>query len=255
MWPVDSEGRFSERGDEYEFGNELAGIAGMRRVEVKPEKSFNFKITDYKKGIRNSRNLFTAATLKGGVVTPEDIVDAYINANRALYEVNRELYQDIEAAQILGMSGDKLRYNMNKRGERKAFNALTEGVFRPLTISSDVRDIFEIKAQELGIANPFVAARDVIDRIREMLSNVPFSGDFFPDLENPFASSMLPDVVSALNNQLPPLPDPTLNTGLQFGNVNTNVNAADQYAALFPGDETGKLIKQRQTTNQNIVRR
>ena len=66
---------------------------------------------------------------------------------------------------------------------------------------------------------------------------------------------MLPDLVGALNNQLPPLPDPTLNTGLQFGNVNTNVNAADQYAALFPGDETGKLIKQRQTTNQNTVRR
>ena len=96
-------GKFDERGNEYEFGNELAGIAGMRRVEVNPEKSFNYKITDYKKGIRNSRNLFTSATLKGGPVTPQEIVDAYINANRALYGVNRELYQDIEAAKILGM--------------------------------------------------------------------------------------------------------------------------------------------------------
>jgi hypothetical protein len=84
-------GKFDERGNEYEFGNELAGIAGMRRVEVDPEKSFNYKITDYKKGIRNSRNLFTSATLKGGPVTPQEIVDAYINANRALYGVNREL--------------------------------------------------------------------------------------------------------------------------------------------------------------------
>ena len=64
-------GKFDERGNEYEFGNELAGIAGMRRVEVNPEKSFNYKITDYKKGIRNSRNLFTSATLKGGPVTPQ----------------------------------------------------------------------------------------------------------------------------------------------------------------------------------------
>ena len=67
---MDWEGRFDERGNEYELGNEIMGIGGMRRVKIQPDKSFNYKITDYKKGIRNSRNLFTAATLKGGVVTP-----------------------------------------------------------------------------------------------------------------------------------------------------------------------------------------
>ena len=187
-------------------------------------------------------------------MTPEEIVDAYLNANRALYGVNRELYQDIEAAQILGMSEDALYSNMENRGERKAFNALLEGEFRPLRISPDVKELFEIKAQAIGMANPFEAAEDVLARIKDVLEAVPVSGDFFPDLDNPFTESMLPDVVSALNNQLPPLPNPALNTGLQFGNVNTNVNAADQYAALFPGDETGKLIKQRQTTNQNVMR-
>ena len=85
--PIDDKGRFDERGNQYEFGNELAGIAGLRRVEINPEKSFNYKITEYKKGVRDSRNLFTAAVLKGGIVTPEQIVDAYINANRALYGV------------------------------------------------------------------------------------------------------------------------------------------------------------------------
>jgi len=239
MWPVDSQGRFDERGNEYEFGNELAGIAGMRRVEVKPEKSFNYKITDYKKGIRNSRNLFTAATLKGGPVTPKEIVDAYINANRALYGVNRELYRDMEAARILGMSEDSLDSNMENRGERKAFNALIEGEFRPLKISKDVRNLFEIRAQELGRSNPFDVAEDVLDRIADVLEAVPVSADFFPNLQNPF-DTILPDLVSAVTNQLPPLPDPTLNTGTQFGNVNTNINAADQYAALFPRDELGK---------------
>jgi hypothetical protein len=73
IYPIDSQGRFDERGNEYEFGNELAGIAGMRRVEINPVKSFTYKVTDYKKGIRNSRNLFTSATLKGGPVTPQEI--------------------------------------------------------------------------------------------------------------------------------------------------------------------------------------
>ena len=133
--PVDSEGRFDERGNQYELGNELAGIAGLRRVEVNPEKSFNYKITDYKKGIRDSRSLFTSAVLKGGPTTAEEIVDAYINANRSLYEVNRDLYQDIEAAKILGMSDGALYDNMENRGERRAYNSLVDGEFRPLRIS------------------------------------------------------------------------------------------------------------------------
>ena len=234
----------------------------MRRVEVKPERSFNYKITDYKKGIRNSRNLFTAATLKGGPVTPEEIVDAYLNANRALYGVNRELYQDMEAAKILGMSEDSMYINMENRGERKAFNALTEGEFRPLKISKDVRGLFEIKAEELGRANPFDAAEDVLSRIADVLEAVPVSGDFFPNLQNPFASSMLPDLVGALNNQLPPLPDPTLNTGLQFGNLNQlqASGLTTTQEALLEGQPLYKamarksnLNKQRQTTNQNTM--
>jgi len=243
MWPVDSSGRFNERGNEYEFGNEIAGIAGMRRVEVKPLKSFNYKITDYKKGIRNSRNLFTSATLKGGPITPEQIVDAYINANRALYEVNRELYQDIEAAQVLGVARDSLDNNMDKRGEGKAFDSLIIGEFRPLNISRDVQEIFEIQAAKLGMADPFAAAESVIDNIRELLSNVPLTADLFPNIENP---------LSTLN--LPPLPDftaqlPDVSTLVQGapgftgqGNVNTNaVNQARLYSAMYPNDDLANL--------------
>jgi hypothetical protein len=211
MWPVDSEGRFNERGNEYEFGNEVAGIFGMRRVEVKPLKSFNYKITDYKKGIRDSRNLFTSATLKGGPITPKKIVDAYINANRALYKVNRELYQDIEAAQVLGVARDSLDNNMDKRGEGKAFDSLIIGEFRPLNISRDVQEIFEIQAAKLGMADPFAAAESVIDSIRELLSTVSLTADLFPNIENP---------LSALN--LPPLPDFTT----QLPDVSTLVQGA-----------------------------
>ena len=264
IFPADSQGRFDERGNEYQFGNELAGIAGMRRVEVNPEKSFNYKVTDYKKGIRNSRNLFTAATLKGGPITPADMIDAYINANRALYGVNRELYQDIEAAQILGMSTDAIDTNMENRGERRAFNSLIEGEFRPLTISKDVRELFEIKASQLGMANPYEAAEDVMDRIKEVLETVPLDGDFFPDLENPFRQVPgVEAITSAINTtQLPPLPDPTAATGAQFGgNVLTGATEADRFAALFPGDTTGQLAANRrakrnqinQTTNRNTL--
>ena len=200
--PVNSLGKFDERGNQYDLGNELAGIAGLRRVEVDPQKSFNYKITDYKKGIRNSRNLFTAATLKGGVVTPEQIVDAYINANRALYQTNRELFLDIDAAKTLGMKEDAIGQGMVNRGERRAFQFLNEGLFRPLTISRDVQGLFQTKAEELGIANPFEQAADVISRIQEVLIETSLDGDLFPDIKNPLSSELLPDLVGQANQLL-----------------------------------------------------
>ena len=148
--PIDDLGRFDERGNQYELGNELLGIAGLRRVDVDPSKSLNYKITEYKDGIRASRNIFTRQTLKGGVVSPADIVDAYIDANRALYEINRRMYLDIDSAKILGMDEDAIASNMYDRGERKAFNAINEGEFRPLTISTDVQELFDARSAELG---------------------------------------------------------------------------------------------------------
>ena len=39
--PIDDLGRFDERGNQYELGNELLGIAGLRRVTVDPRKIFS----------------------------------------------------------------------------------------------------------------------------------------------------------------------------------------------------------------------
>ena len=63
---------------------------------------------------------------------------------------------------------DDIATNMADRGERRAFNSINEGEFRPLKISRDVKDLFEVRARELGIANPFEAAQDVIERIADV---------------------------------------------------------------------------------------
>ena len=38
--PIDDLGRFDERGNQYEFGNELAGIAGLTKSRSKSRKIF-----------------------------------------------------------------------------------------------------------------------------------------------------------------------------------------------------------------------
>jgi hypothetical protein len=208
--PIDSLGRFDERGNEYELGNELLGIAGMRRVNVDPRKSLNYKITNYKDGIRSARNIFTRQTLKGGVVTPEEVVDAYLEANKALYEINRRMYLDVDAAKVLGMDEDQIETNFDNRGERRAFGFINEGLFRPYSVSRDVEELFAERAEQIGAPNPFEQAIDVIDRIRDVLESTSISADVFPNIINPFSNLPEPTLGPATTAGLPPMPNPAL---------------------------------------------
>lgn len=202
--PVDDQGRFDQYGRQYELGNELLGIAGLRAVKVDPQTSINFKINDYKEGIRNSRKLFTSETLKGGPISPKEIVDSYINANRATFDTKREFYKDIEAAKILGMNEDSIAEKMKNRGESVAYGTISQGIFKPLDISRDVKDLFQLRADELGLPNTFEQAQDVIDSIREILSNVPLTQGDFPDIENPFNNLPSQPTLNP-SGQLPPV--------------------------------------------------
>ena len=192
----------------------------MRRVDVDPSKSLNYKITSFKDGVRNSRNLFTKETLKGGPITPAEIVDAYINSNRALYEINRRMFLDIDAAKVLGMNEDAISTNMSDRGERRAFNSINEGEFRPLSISQEVKSLFQIRADDLGVSNPFEAAEDVIGRIREVLETTPLGADLFPDIQNPLRNLPEPTLGPAASLPgLPAMPNPGLVNNAQFGSI------------------------------------
>ena len=101
MKPKDDIDRLDERGRGYELGNELAGIAGLRVIDIEPEKGMIYKTADYLRGARDSKALFSTVALKGGKVTPESLLDAYINTNRALFENQKTLYKDLKAAEIL----------------------------------------------------------------------------------------------------------------------------------------------------------
>jgi hypothetical protein len=251
------DGKFDERGNTYELGNELLGIAGLRRVTVDPEKSFNYKITEFKKRLRDSKSLFASAALKGGDVTPEEIVDAYINANRALYDVNRNMYLDMEAAKVLGMSEDDLAQDMEGRGESTAFSFLNEGLFRPYRLSPRIEGLFEKRARELGVRNPFEQAADVIGRIEEVLSEVPLSGELFPNIENPFRPSAIPDVVGQVNQLINQNPATTAMAAapgfVGQGNVNidpvTRLTASEEVLL----DPLEKRFVRNQRTNRRIT--
>ena len=251
MKPVDSEGRFDERGREYELGNEALGMIGARSIKVEPEKSIAYKIADYSKGTRQSKALFTSTVLKGGPVSPSQIYDAYLNANRGLFEVQKTMAADINAAKILGMTDDQMEEEVADRLGGINFESLEENVFRPMKITQNTFESMEDIATQLGIANPLEAVIDTLEELQESLSEYSLSNERLPDIENPFDLPLLSGVINPITPAaLPPLPNPNLATGTQFGgNVLTGVNEADRFAALFPGDEILKLAaNQKQPT-------
>jgi len=124
----------------------------------------------------------------------------------------------MEAAKILGMSEGNLEDNMDNRGAGNAFDSINGGEFRPFSPSKNVEDLFEDLAANLGIANPYNAAADVIDRIQDVLELTPLDGEF-PDITNPLSNLGMPALPQLNTTGLPPLPDPLASTGTQFGNV------------------------------------
>ncbi|WP_341715226.1 hypothetical protein [Limnobacter sp.] len=248
--PIDilQKGKFDKYGQTYELGDELAGIAGFRAVAVNPERTFDFKIADFQKGVRDSRQLFTRETLRGGPVTPKQIVDAYIDANRALFGVKKNLYEDMKAARILGLEENKIINAMKDRASLKTYAAIDSGRFRPLNISKDVMRVFQENADKLGVENPFFAAQDALFKIKFDLMNVPLTEETIPNFINPFDNMPEPKVPN-IQGTLPPLPNPQVMN--QFGQIPSQIGSLttqQQFASLFPNDTIGNLIAQRKTT-------
>ena len=154
--PVDiiAKGKFDKSGETFELGNEALGLFGFRVIDVNPQRSLKYKIRDYQRGVSDSRSLFTAKTLRGGPIEPQEIVDAYINANRALFNVRKEMMLDIDAANVLGVTEGQL----NKEFERISkvdFRTLQEGVFRPYVPSLEIIQAFEDNSARTGVPNNY----------------------------------------------------------------------------------------------------
>jgi len=240
--PVDilQKGKFDKYGQAFELGDELAGITGFRPVKLNVERGLNFKVADLQKGIRESRQLFTRETLRGGEITPEEIVDAYLNANRALFNNKREFFKDINAAKTLGVS----RTTLNDAAERLSkaeFGSIERGRFNPLNISDDVEEKFADNARKLGLPNPYLQVRSTLQSIKRQFSRTSLNEVGLPEIENPFRN--LPEPTLEPIQGLPQLPNPAniQNYG-QLPNAVTKLTPVET-ALLTPGEQ---LIRQRQ---------
>ena len=139
--------KYDEYGQTYEFGDEFTGLFGFRAVAANPGRTMKYKVADYKQGVRKSGSLFTRVALKGGPIEPREVVDAYINANRSLFQVKKDLKLDMDAARVLGISADDYE-NALSISRYVEEDAIDTGEFRPYTISANIEEAFQLNADE-----------------------------------------------------------------------------------------------------------
>ena len=228
---VFTKSKFDEYGQDFEFGDELQGLFGFRAVDVNPDRAMNFKVADYQRGVRDSRSLFTRVALKGGPVEPREIVDAYINANRALFDVKKNLKGDMDAARLLNIS-DESFYGALDRVSNREVNAIEDNVFRPYSISLEVQNAFADNAAKLGMANPFDKAADVIGDLESRFADVSLKLPEFPVFANPLQPIMQDTPLGPTTLNLPSINNEVVSAQVQGSNYN-NLTTQQKLDLLF----------------------
>jgi len=171
-------------GEVLDIGPELAGFMGLRAIKIDPLRSMGFKIAGYQTGIRNARREFTGGVfglLKGGPVSEADIIERYIASNRARFEVQKDMYKNIEAAQTLGETPFDLQKTFKERQiSSKNFNYLNQGRFEPYFPSKDILKKFREIAAGIDEPDPFAGAagevRDLAQGFRQLNLGERFKG-------------------------------------------------------------------------------
>jgi hypothetical protein len=212
LYPSDSEGRFDERGNTYNFGDEAASIVGLRAIKLDVPKALGYKVSQFDKEGNDARGLFYSEALKGGPVTPESLIDNYINANRALYTLKSEMHKDLAAAKVLNISDDDLKEKTAKL-PKKEYSDLEQGIFTPFTPSKNFEKVFQLNMDKLGIENSYELVKPIIQDLKDQLSSQPLATGVFPKVQNPLKNLPKPTLAPIQNIISQSLSTSTATTG------------------------------------------
>ena len=228
----------TKTGQELDLGPEILGFMGLRPIKVDPERSMGFKIADYQRGIRNARREFTGGyfgLLKGGPVSVNDIIERYVQSNAARFNVQQNMFNDLNAAEVLGIEDATLRRQFADRQISETdFRNLRTGRFEPYFPSDEIAARFREIANNLGDENPFIEAAPVLREIRNELRQLelgePFSINIEEYIIEPAPTPPLPqNVTSAMPNSQ------TITQGQQIVNQTLMAGgAAGQTGGLTP---------------------
>ena len=234
-------------GREYNLFDELPGLAGFGIKQSDPERSLVYKTSEFGSNLKKSENLFTAPLLRGGRVSPEDILNGYQYSEQARFQVLKKMAKDIDAMRELGMPDYKIKRELKKRKgiSKKVISDLMLGVYTPKRPSDFfIKRTGEInrdlnKKEGNNIPNPYIKALPSLNRIINRNRRKDLLGENLNMSDFIFSRTRQPQIITPNLN----VPTGTIVTNQAPTNVLTNPT---RFAELFPGDILGQAITQRQ---------
>jgi len=241
----------SKRGEQYEIGPELGGLIGFRAIKIDPLDSMGFKIAEYQEGIRNARREFTGGyfgLLRGGPIKANDVIERFYESNKARFNVQREMYKNLNAANILGVSdGELIKTFKERQLSQDAFRKLKDGKFEPYFPSEDIEKRFKEIADNLGDIDVFKEIKFDLREMQRDMKQINLDEPFDLDLTDYLEEG--PSIAESLglgNIGQTPMPSPQViqTSALQgSGNMMQNGLTATENALL---SEEEKQIRLRQ---------
>jgi hypothetical protein len=231
----------SKRGEFFEVPDELGGFIGFRAVKVDPVRSMGFKIADYQRGIRESRALFTGGSesvLKGGPQTAKQIIERYFVANKARFEVQQEMYKNIQAANILGTNMRDIAKEFSERGLGKTYGRLNRRDFEPYFPSKNIFREFEQISRRIGEPNPMKQAIGSIRSMNRRLNRLRLDGEFDLNLDDYLPDTDILDQSAML--QTDPV-NPAVIQPVQQATLSQTGLTPTEQALLSPEEQAIKL--------------
>jgi hypothetical protein len=198
-------------GQTFNLADELPGLVGLRAIESNPERAMKYMVTSFGANLKRADNLFIAPLLKGGRVTPEQIVDRYKYSEQRRFAFMKDMYKDVEAARALGMPDNLIRKELEKRKglQKDVIRQIMAGSYVPKAPSSffvnRIREINNDLNEKEGkdIENPYFIASPFIGDIISDNRNIDLLDDelMFRDFDIPSPPGIMDSVTQAFNTQ------------------------------------------------------
>jgi hypothetical protein len=241
-------GRPTKSGETLDLSDQISGLAGFRPIKVDPLKAMGFKIAEYQTGIRNARREFTGGyfgLLRGGPIKADDIISRFYESNKARFNVQKEMFKNINAAEILGTPASSLRKEFRDRQlSVLTFNNLRKGKYEPYFPSAEIKDRFKEIAKDLGTFDVYKLVLPTIKAMKKEMQFLSLDDTFDIDLND----YLLPDTGIGAPT-LPTTPQPeAVGTVKRATDVDPNTLLTSTEQAVLSPEE--KIIRQnlRRTT-------
>jgi hypothetical protein len=126
-------------GRERNLREEMArAMTGVTVQEVDPARTLEYKGFEFREARQDTSGIFNSVARRENV-TPEQLFDAYVDANEARFRVFNRFHQTVEDMRTMGMSDREIRKTLEDAGVG-GVNRLIRGDYEPLEVSKTIRD-------------------------------------------------------------------------------------------------------------------